>query len=172
VSSRPSERARRVHGSPLGRLQAVSSAAGLVGLGFLDGPHPDAPDDAVDADPHRLGPALAAYLSGEFGALGGVPVDLEGTDFQRRVWRLLTTLAPGETTTYGAIAVELGLGRGGARAVGTAVGANPVALVVPCHRVLGVGGALTGFAWGLDRKRWLLRHEGVPLGPEQVTMFG
>jgi methylated-DNA-[protein]-cysteine S-methyltransferase len=158
--------------SPLGRLQGVASAAGVVGLGFVDGPHPAAPDDAIDADPHGLGDALRAYFGGQAGALAGVRLDLAGTPFQRRVWRRLADIAPGETTTYGALAVELGLGLGGARAVGAAAGANPAALIVPCHRVRAADGGLTGFAWGLDRKRWLLRHEGVALPPEQIGLFG
>ncbi len=85
-----------------------------------------------------------------------------GTDFQRRVWAALREIPSGTTRTYGDIAAELGE-PGAARAVGLANGANPVAIVVPCHRVIGSAGALTGFGGGLERKRWLLEHEGVLL---------
>jgi methylated-DNA-[protein]-cysteine S-methyltransferase len=91
-----------------------------------------------------------------------VPLDLLGTEFERAVWDELMRLAPGRTTTYGAIAATLER-RDAARAVGAAVGANPVSLIVPCHRVVGASGSLTGYGGGLDRKEWLLRHEGALL---------
>ena len=88
----------------------------------------------------------------------------EGTAFQRRVWRLLCSIPYGQTTTYGAlaaqVAAELGRPRFSAQAVGGAVGRNPIALLIPCHRVVGANGSLTGYAGGLDRKAWLLRQEG------------
>jgi O-6-methylguanine DNA methyltransferase len=87
-----------------------------------------------------------------------VPLDLLGTGFERAIWDELMRLAPGRTTTYGAIAATLER-RDAARAVGAAVGANPVSLIVPCHRVVGASGSLTGYGGGLDRKEWLLRHE-------------
>jgi methylated-DNA-[protein]-cysteine S-methyltransferase len=83
---------------------------------------------------------------------------MHGTDFERRVWELLLTIPAGHTRSYGEVADALRL-RNGARAVGLANGANPLAVVVPCHRVIGSNGSLTGYGGGLDRKRWLLDHE-------------
>lgn len=90
----------------------------------------------------------------------GLPLDLRGTVFQRRVWEALQKIPAGETRTYGQVAAELGMPRA-ARAVGAAIGANPVSLVVPCHRVIGSDGSLTGYEWGVARKKRLLAKEGV-----------
>jgi methylated-DNA-[protein]-cysteine S-methyltransferase len=113
-------------------------------------------------DPHGLAARLRAYLDGDLAALAGAPVEPAcaggGTPFQRRVWAALREIPAGATTTYGALAARLGV-PGAARAVGLANGRNPVAIAVPCHRVVGAGGALTGYAGGLERKRWLLAHE-------------
>lgn len=102
--------------------------------------------------------ALCAYFAGDVTALDGIETATGGTPFQRDVWAALRRIAPGETTSYGALAAALGRPRA-VRAVGAANGANPVSLVAPCHRVIGGGGALTGYAGGLDRKSWLLEHE-------------
>jgi methylated-DNA-[protein]-cysteine S-methyltransferase len=102
--------------------------------------------------------ALAGYFSGALGALDGLLVETGGSPFQRAVWRALRTIPAGATTSYGALAAQLGRA-GSARAVGAANGANPIAIVVPCHRVIGAQGALTGYAGGVQRKRWLLDHE-------------
>ena len=83
---------------------------------------------------------------------------LKGTAFQHRVWDLLEQVPYGETVTYGQLAKQLG-GKMSAQAVGQAVGKNPIAIMIPCHRVVGAGGRLTGYAWGIERKQWLLRHE-------------
>jgi methylated-DNA-[protein]-cysteine S-methyltransferase len=109
-------------------------------------------------DPLGLAGRVRAWFAGDLAALDGAPVDGGGTPFQRRVWAALRLIPPGETTTYGALAAALGV-PGGARAVGLANGRNPVAIAVPCHRVIGADGRLTGYAGGLDRKRWLLEHE-------------
>jgi methylated-DNA-[protein]-cysteine S-methyltransferase len=87
---------------------------------------------------------------------------LRGTEFERAVWREIQAIPAGQTTTYGDIAATLER-RDASRAVGAAVGANPVSLIVPCHRVIGLDGGLTGYGGGLPRKEWLLRHEGVLL---------
>jgi O-6-methylguanine DNA methyltransferase len=111
--------------------------------------------------PPRLADAVAAldaYLGGA--PRLDVPLDLAGTPFQLAVWRALAEVPFGETTTYAALAARLGRPTA-ARAVGAAVGANPVSLLVPCHRVVGARGDLTGFAWGLEMKRALLAHEGA-----------
>jgi methylated-DNA-[protein]-cysteine S-methyltransferase len=110
------------------------------------------------ADPAGVVGRLADYFHGRLDALGDVPVEMIGTDFQRRVWSALRDLPAGRTTSYGALAQALRR-PDASRAVGAANGANPIALVVPCHRVVGADGALTGYAGGLERKRWLLAHE-------------
>ncbi len=104
--------------------------------------------------------ALRAYFTGDTGCLAGLPVATNGTGFQRTVWDALRQIPPGQTVSYGALAARIGR-PGAMRAVGLANGANPISIVVPCHRVIGAGGALTGFGGGLERKRWLLAHEGA-----------
>ena len=108
--------------------------------------------------PAPLSRALQAYLESDSGALDALPVKTAGTPFQQDVWAALRRIPAGHTTSYGALAA--GIGRPAAvRAVGLAVGANPISIVVPCHRVIGSDGSLTGYAGGLPRKRWLLAHE-------------
>ncbi|HVV92803.1 MAG TPA: methylated-DNA--[protein]-cysteine S-methyltransferase [Hyphomicrobiales bacterium] len=113
--------------------------------------------------PAAMRRTLAAYFAG-----AGDPDDIlelpwatAGSLFQRRVWTMLQTIPSGRTLSYGALAQRLGMPVGAARAVGLANGSNPVAVVVPCHRVIGADGSLTGYGGGLHRKRWLLRHEGA-----------
>jgi methylated-DNA-[protein]-cysteine S-methyltransferase len=113
----------------------------------------------------RAAAALAAYLGGELAAIDDLPMAATGTAFQRRVWAALRRIPCGHTMTYGELARRIGQ-PAAVRAVGHANGANPVSIVVPCHRLVGVDGALTGYAGGLARKRWLLAHEGAaPAGP-------
>ena len=102
--------------------------------------------------------ALAAYFDGDIAALDRIETRTGGTAFQREVWAALRRIAPGQTTSYGALAAAVGRPRA-VRAVGAANGANPVSLVAPCHRVVGGDGGLTGYAGGLHRKSWLLEHE-------------
>jgi len=109
-------------------------------------------------DPGGLSSRVDAYFAGAVDALEGVPVETGGTSFQRAVWAALRDLGPGTTASYAGIAAAIGR-PGAARAVGAANAVNPVALAVPCHRVVGSGGSLTGYAGGLARKRWLLDHE-------------
>jgi methylated-DNA-[protein]-cysteine S-methyltransferase len=104
--------------------------------------------------------ALEAYFEGDLNAIGEVPIATNGTDFQCRVWSALRLIPVGSTISYGALAAKLGR-PAGARAVGLANGANPIPIVVPCHRVIGADASLTGYGGGLDRKRWLLAHESV-----------
>jgi methylated-DNA-[protein]-cysteine S-methyltransferase len=108
--------------------------------------------------PEAVRAAIEAYFSGDAKALDGLTVKTGGTDFQRSVWAALRTIPAGETWTYGRLAAAVGSPRA-ARAVGLANGANPVAIIVPCHRVIGANGALTGYAGGVERKRWVLAHE-------------
>lgn len=111
--------------------------------------------------PHSFADAVSSYFGGDVGALGGVEVAPAGTGFQQRVWLALRQIPAGEVRTYGGLARSLGLADGAARAVGRANALNPVSIVIPCHRLTGIGGALTGYAGGLARKSWLLRHEGA-----------
>jgi methylated-DNA-[protein]-cysteine S-methyltransferase len=111
-----------------------------------------------DASPVR--DAIAAYFEGELSAIDTVAVKTGGTPFQRDVWAALRTIPTGQTTTYGTLAVRLGRPKA-MRAVGMANGSNPVSIIVPCHRVIGADATLTGYGGGLERKRWLLRHEGA-----------
>lgn len=103
--------------------------------------------------------SLDAYFAGDFQALNSIRVVTGGTPFQRAVWEALRTIAPGTTKSYGQLAAEVGRPQA-SRAVGAANGANPIGIVVPCHRVIGASGALTGYGGGLARKQWLLEHEG------------
>lgn len=158
--------------SPLGELLLVSDGEQLRALDFADcrarmdallNRHYGAVILREGHDGSGARAALEAYFAGQLTALDALPVDTNGTDFQRRVWRALRAIPPGTTCHYGELAAELGLPRG-ARAVGHANGANPISIVIPCHRLVGADGALTGYAGGVERKRWLLEHEGAGRG--------
>ena len=114
------------------------------------------------SDPAGAGAVLRDYFAGDLDALDRVSVEMDGTPFQRRVWTALRTIRAGRTASYSDIARTIGL-PSSVRAVGAANGANPIAVVVPCHRIIGASGSLTGYGGGLERKRWLLEHEGVLL---------
>ena len=116
-------------------------------------------------DPAGVASRLRAYLAGDLGALEAIPVDTGGTAFQQEVWTALREVGPGTTVAYADLARAIGRPRA-VRAVGAANGANPVPLVVPCHRVIGADGSLTGYGGGLRRKKWLLRHERATFRPE------
>ncbi len=121
-------------------------------------------------DPFGLSSRVRAYFAGDLAAIDGIETDGGGTDFQRRVWAELKRIPCGTTISYGELARRLG-DRNAMRAVGLANGRNPIAIVVPCHRVIGADGSLTGYGGGVERKRWLLAHEGVRLRPEQASLF-
>ncbi|MBX9614605.1 MAG: methylated-DNA--[protein]-cysteine S-methyltransferase [Caulobacteraceae bacterium] len=104
--------------------------------------------------------AVEAWFAGDLGALDGLVVKTGGTAFQTAVWAALRAIPAGETRSYGQLAAAVGSPKA-VRAAGLANGQNPVALIVPCHRVIGANGSLTGYAGGLERKRWLLAHEGA-----------
>ncbi|HXQ12813.1 MAG TPA: methylated-DNA--[protein]-cysteine S-methyltransferase [Caulobacteraceae bacterium] len=112
--------------------------------------------------PKTLSAALEAYFDGEIGRIDAIRCATGGTPFQKAVWAALRTIPAGTTWSYGGLAARLGHPTA-VRAVGLANGANPIGLVVPCHRVIGADGSLTGYGGGLERKRWLLAHEGVAL---------
>lgn len=121
--------------------------------------------------PAELRNPIEAYFDGELSAIDTIPVETGGTLFQRKTWAALREIPAGSTITYGELAERIGR-RGACRAVGLANGANPVSIVVPCHRVIGANGALTGYGGGLNRKRWLLEHERAHMpGASQQTTF-
>ncbi len=156
--------------SPVGEVLLVTDADGAVrALDFAD--YEDrmrrllarhAPGAEVvegRADP-KARAAVAAYFAGDTQAFDGVPVKTAGTDFQEAVWAALRAIPAGETRSYGQLAAAVGRPRA-VRAAGAANGQNPVAVLNPCHRVIGANGTLTGYAGGLERKTWLLAHEGA-----------
>jgi methylated-DNA-[protein]-cysteine S-methyltransferase len=156
--------------TPIGSLAVVADEAGrLHAVGFTDGhsrmeaqlqaftdTHADSLRPA--RNPGGLTDAMRAYFAGELSAIDALPVAPLGTAFQQTVWRALRDIPCGETISYGTLARRIG-NPAAVRAVGLANGANPVAIVVPCHRVIGADGTLTGYGGGLPRKRWLLAHE-------------
>ncbi len=119
-------------------------------------------------DPFGFTKAIEAYMNGEVHAIDTLPVAFAGTPFQSKVWRVLRTIPAGKTLSYGMLAKQIGDPKA-VRAVGLANGANPIAVVVPCHRVIGSDGSLTGYGGGLERKRWLLAHEARHAGTD---LFG
>ena len=158
--------------SPVGPL-TITATGGLIDGLFMDSQRHAPPvqrgrvrDEAPFAE---LIAQLDAYFAGsriEF----DVPLSLAGTDFQRRVWTELQEIPLGETISYGELARRVGT-PGASRAVGLANGRNPVAIVVPCHRVIGADGRLTGYGGGLERKAWLLRHEAEICGASAARLF-
>jgi len=161
--------------SPVGELILTASETALKAVFFPVRRNRSAPEAGWVEDDGR-GPAgallaavrrqLTEYFEGTRTTFD-LPLDGTGSTFERRVWDLLRTIPYGATTSYGALARRLGDPRA-TRAVGAANGKNPIPIIVPCHRVLGVRGELTGFGGGLDRKRWLLEHEGALLRLETV----
>lgn len=157
--------------SPVGAL-TLAAREGRVCLLHFGGDGPDVRaaltrwyrGAAVEPDPDPAGAAgaLARYFAGDLAALESVDVELNGTPFQQRVWAALRGIPAGTTWSYQDLARRINASSA-IRAVGAANGANPVALVVPCHRVIGANGSLTGYGGGLERKRWLLLHEGALL---------
>jgi methylated-DNA-[protein]-cysteine S-methyltransferase len=165
--------------SPVGRLLLTGDEGALSGLYLLDaGEHSASirPEWARRAG--GFSPAagqLAEYFAGsrkEF----DLPLAPRGTPFQLAVWAELTRIPYGSTVSYGAVAAALGKSPVASRAVGLANGRNPISIIVPCHRVIGADGSLTGYGWGVDRKEWLLRHEGafrsVARADIQPALFG
>jgi methylated-DNA-[protein]-cysteine S-methyltransferase len=165
--------------SPVGRILLTGDERALSGLYLLDaGEHSASVRSGWTHRPGGFTAAadqLAEYFDGarrEF----NVPLAPLGTPFQLAVWVELTSIPFGTTVSYGAVAAALGKSPVASRAVGLANGRNPISIIVPCHRVIGADGSLTGYGWGVDRKEWLLRHEGaraVAARPDlQPTLFG
>jgi methylated-DNA-[protein]-cysteine S-methyltransferase len=158
--------------TPLGEMMVLASESALCALEFVG---PRRRLTRLDArlarwfPPHEIAdretPVIRAtrrwldgYFAGTAADTDALPLEMHGGEFEKRVWARLRRIPVGETTSYGAIARALGDG-GASRAVGAANGANPIAIVVPCHRVIGSSGSLVGYGGGLDRKKWLLDHE-------------
>ncbi|MES2784464.1 MAG: methylated-DNA--[protein]-cysteine S-methyltransferase [Pseudomonadota bacterium] len=155
--------------SPLGPMVIAATAQGIAGIWFEGQRHmPDCSGWTVQQDHPLMSLAarqLDQYFRGERTQFE-LPLDLQrGTDFQQSVWQALLRIPSGATTSYGSLSQSIGK-PAAVRAVGAAVGRNPVSIVVPCHRVLGADGSLTGYAGGLDRKTALLQLEGAALTPQ------
>jgi O-6-methylguanine DNA methyltransferase len=162
--------------TPMGPIHLEFSASGLKNLIFT-GEDDVSPKDLKESSPetpslpeetlqkwrNQIAQALEDYFAGKPASFDDLPLDLEGSPFHLRVWRELRKIPPGETVSYQELARRLGKPQA-ARAVGQACGANPIPLIVPCHRVIAANGTLGGFSSGLERKRWLLGHEQVHVG--------
>lgn len=158
------------YSSPIGEMHIVTDAAGVIrALDFEDYQprmhkllqrHYGAYSLNPGTAPNSVRQALEAYFTGEFEVLKTLATATNGTPFQLNVWHALLDIPAGETWSYGTLAQAVGNPKG-SRAVGLANGANPIAIVVPCHRVIGANGALTGYGGGVWRKRWLLEHESA-----------
>ena len=155
--------------TPIGVVVVVAKSDVLVALDFADcfdrlngllAPRFGPVTLDRTRDPGGVSSRVRAYFGGQLDALQDVPVDMVGTPFQRTVWTALRKVQPGSTASYGELAKTIGRA-GAARAVGAANASNPIALAVPCHRIVGSDGSLTGYAGGIDRKRWLLEHESA-----------
>jgi methylated-DNA-[protein]-cysteine S-methyltransferase len=171
-------------GSPIGAMLIVHDPEGRVRALDFQGYEPrmrhllrlhygrDRIDLAVKNRPvpTTIRAMLAAYFAGDFAVIDAVPVMTAGTSFQRQVWAALRKIRPGTTLGYGALASNWDI-RSQARAVGLANGANPIAIVVPCHRVIGADAGLTGYGGGIDRKKWLLTHEGAAFKDTAARRF-
>lgn len=140
--------------SPVGTLFLAAVEDGVTDISV----RPVEGSEGMSPVLQRLISLLDAYFAGQNPDFSQLPLAPAGTEFRRRVWDALRAIPYGATSSYGQIAGEIGC-RGGARAVGGACGANPLLIVVPCHRVLGSDGRLTGFSAGMERKKWLLAHE-------------
>jgi methylated-DNA-[protein]-cysteine S-methyltransferase len=175
---------RAVIPTPLGDMLALESGEGLCALEFI-GPAKrlsrlDArlrrwfpPHDIADRDTEAIARTrewLGAYFAGATADISHLMLDMRGAPFEKQVWAALRAIPPGETTSYGAIAKSVG-SAGASRAVGAANGANPISIIVPCHRVIGASGALTGYGGGLERKTWLLTHEQRWRNDPQRSLF-
>lgn len=148
--------------SPLGVILLTSDGVSLTGLWMDTQPRPSTESSKKDDLPIfcRTKEWLNAYFRGENPSVNALPLAPGGTNFQKQVWDILLQIPYGESRTYGDIAREIAPNMS-AQAVGGAVGRNPISIIIPCHRCMGANGQLTGYAGGLDKKRWLLRHEGI-----------
>jgi methylated-DNA-[protein]-cysteine S-methyltransferase len=171
MNSKPPERLRLDRlATPIGEALIVTDEAGYLRAFDWADREPDmarllrlhygsvVPESG--AAPRNVKRLLRSYFEGELGCLAAIEWRTAGTLFQRAVWTALTTIVPGKTLSYSGLAAKLGCPKS-VRAVGMANGSNPISVVVPCHRVIGADGSLTGYGGGIERKRWLLNHEGA-----------
>jgi methylated-DNA-[protein]-cysteine S-methyltransferase len=175
---------RAILATPIGDMLALDAGDGLCALEFTAPerrlPRLDArlrrwfpPHEIADRDTPTIARTRAwldAYFAGETADTGDLRLDMRGAAFEKRVWMALRAIPAGETMSYGAIAKALG-SAGAPRAVGAANGANPIAIIVPCHRVIGSSGSLIGYGGGLERKIWLLDHERRWRREPQAALF-
>jgi methylated-DNA-[protein]-cysteine S-methyltransferase len=163
--------------SPIGDLLIVSDGMNLCAVEFEGGKQRLEPGLrkrfgevtlCETNDPQGFSSQIRAYFAGQLDAISGIPVDTGGTEFQRLVWKMLCNIPCGSTWSYSELAQKIGK-PGASRAVGLVNGSNPVPLVLPCHRVVGADGSLTGYGGGLDRKKWLIEHEKAPHVPGNGT---
>jgi len=147
--------------SPIDRLKLSSNGEALLKVSFTDDPVTNVSDLEKNKILKQAIRQLNEYFNGKRTAFK-LPLSPTGTEFQQKVWRILRDIPFGQTTTYGIISKKLG-DSNAVRAVGTANGQNPIPIIIPCHRVLGSGQKMTGYSGGIDRKRWLLKHEGALL---------
>jgi methylated-DNA-[protein]-cysteine S-methyltransferase len=157
--------------SPIGNIIVVSDGQSLCALEFADYEERmlkllkkryQSLEWVETNDPQQFSSKIKAYFAGDYQVVQDIPVSAGGTEFQQLVWQGLRSIPVGKTLSYGELATQLGKPTA-ARAVGMANSLNPVAIIVPCHRVIGTKAALIGYAGGLERKQWLLQHEGVKL---------
>jgi methylated-DNA-[protein]-cysteine S-methyltransferase len=156
--------------SPLGDLTLTSDGSALTGLYLADAAHARVPEPSWvrdDASLREVARQLAEYFAGTRSHFD-IPLAPSGTPFQRSVWQVLRAIPFGQTLSYAELAQRIGA-RSAVRAVGAANGKNPISIIVPCHRVIGSDGSLTGYAGGLPRKRWLLSLEGAAFGPSRAS---
>lgn len=143
--------------TPLGLMEVIATESSVKSIYFVDSTKPKRPNSITQMTQVQLNEYFDSRR-----AVFTLPLDADGTDFQKTVWQALTTIPSGHTCSYGDIAKQIGNPKG-MRAVGLANGKNPMTIVVPCHRVIGANGKLTGYAFGVERKAWLLNHEGDTL---------
>jgi methylated-DNA-[protein]-cysteine S-methyltransferase len=157
--------------SPIGTIMIVVDGERLCSLDYADYEqrmltllqHRYGPIHLVQTkDPYGFSRQIRAYFAGDYRCLDAIPVSTGGTAFQQEIWSALRTIPPGTTMTYGNLAAKLGRPTA-YRAVGGTNAINPIAIVLPCHRLVGANASLTGYGGGIERKQWLLRHEGCCL---------
>jgi len=161
--------------SPIGDMLLVSSETVVLALDFADCADRmmafltrrfGVMETETPAQPSPFSAVIERYFEGDLNGIDALPIDPGGTPFQRRMWTRLRQVPAGTTTTYGTLAADLGNPKA-SRAVGLANGSNPISIILPCHRVIGSDGSLTGYAGGLARKRWLLSHEAAAVSGQR-----